>query len=234
MLEISLIDNKLTVDDDQDCVAMVQNRKYKSVDDIIEQLTGEGSILKPTECEAVITGVLRTITKNLAQGYGFQSDFFSLAPSVSGVFVNDKDRYDASRHQVELNLRLGTPVKEALSQVKVAVVPHSVPVPVIKEVFDQKSKTTNDQLTPGHTLEISGERLKIMDEADASQGVFLVSTQRAEEVKVPYLYHNTAKKIHAELPDTLKKGTYQLEIRTTVNNAKEVRTGVASSILIVA
>ncbi len=49
MLEISLADNKLTKDDPNDRMAIVQNRKQKNVADIVDQLTVEGSILKPTE-----------------------------------------------------------------------------------------------------------------------------------------------------------------------------------------
>lgn len=233
MLQISLADNKLTKDDPNDRMAIVQNRKQKSVADIVDQLTVEGSILKPTECEAVINGVLRTMVKNLREGYGFQSDYFSLTPSVSGVFIDDKDRFDPSRHQVELNLRLSAPMKEALTQVNVEVIPHTTPMPVIKTVFDRKSKTTDDQMTPGHTLEIAGERLKIVDTEADEQGVFLVNTQRAEEVKVPHLFQNTPKSLHAELPDTLSTGTYRLEVRTAVHNAKEIRTGFASFTLTV-
>ncbi len=110
------------------------------------------------------------MVKNLKEGYGFQSDYFSLTPSVSGVFINDDDRFDASRHQVELNLRLSTPMKEALGQMKVQVIPHTTPMPVIKQVFDQKSKTTNDRLTPGQTLEIEGERLKIIERSGRRAG----------------------------------------------------------------
>ena len=234
MLQVSLVDNKLTKDDLDDRMAVVQNRKHKNVNDLVGQLTVEGSILKPTECEAVITGVLRTIVKNLREGYGFQSDYFTLTPSVSGVFINEKDRFDANRHQVELNLRLGAPMKEALSQVKVEVIPHTSPVPVIEQVFDRKSKTTNDRLTPGHSLEISGRLLKIEELEAAEQGVFLVNTARDEEVKLPYLYQNTPKMLQAELPDTLKRGTYRLEVRTAVYNIREVRTGSAPFTLTVA
>ena len=227
MLQISLVDNKLTKDDPDDRMAIVQNRKQKTVADIIEQLTVEGSILKPTECEAVITGVLRMILKNVREGYGFESEYFSLTPSVAGVFTNDGDRYDPRRHQVALNLRLSAPMKEALTQVKVEVVPHTTPVPVIKQTFDRKSKTTDDQLTPGHSLEISGTLLKIEDPTDESQGVFLVNTSRDEEVKMGYLYQNNPKMLQAELPETLRKGTYRLEVRTAVYQGKEVRTGSA-------
>ena len=227
MLLISLLDNKLTPNDPHDRRAIVQNLRYITVAELVDQLTQEGSILKPTECNAVINAAFRTITNNLREGYGFASDHFSMTPSVSGVFVNDEDRYDPARHQVELNLRLGAPMKEALGQVKVKVVPYNTPMPTIKQVFDRKSKTTNQQLTPGYTLEITGELLKVEDEADAQQGVFLVNTQKAEELKIDHFYQNTPKTLQVELPDNLKKGTYRLEVRTTVYRGSEIRTGFA-------
>jgi hypothetical protein len=233
MLQISLIDNKLTVDDLEDRMAQVQNRQQMTTADVVKQITGKGSILKPTECNAVINDVLEAITTNLREGYGFTCDYFSLEPSVSGVFVNDQDRFDRARHQVELNLRLGSPIKQALADVKVEVLPHDVPVPVIKQTYDHGSLTTNEQLTPGQTLVIKGQRLKIEDMSAAAQGVFLLNTQKNEEVKVAVLHENVDKTLHAKVPESLKKGTYRLEVRTAVNKSKEVRTGSAPFILAV-
>lgn len=227
MLQIALVDNKLTVDDLEDRMAQVQNRQQLTTRDVVNQITVKGSILKSTECNAVINDVLEAISNNLRQGQGFTCDYFSLEPSVSGVFVNDKDRFDPARHQVELNLRLGKPMKEALSQVKVEVIPHNVPMPVIEQAYDRGSKTTNGQLTPGNTLEITGSRLKIEDETAAEQGVFLVNTQNAQEAKIDHLFTNVDKTVHVEVPKTLKKGVYRLEVRSAVNKGKEVRTGFA-------
>lgn len=234
MLQIALVDNKLTTEDLEDCMAQVQNRQPLTTADVVKQITGKGSILKPTECNAVINDVLEAITDNLRQGRGFTCDHFSLEPSVSGVFVNEQDRYDPARHQVELNLRLGSPMREALSQVKVEVLPHNVPMPVIKQAYDRGSKTTNGELTPGNTLEITGQRLKIEDETAAEQGVFLVNTQKNEEVKISHLFLNVDKTLHAELPKTLTAGVYRLEVRSAVNKAQEVRTGTASFTLTMA
>lgn len=224
MIEISLLDNKLTPNP-VDRRAMVQNRKKKRVKDLINQITGPGSILKDTECVAVIEAFLKAIAGNLQEGYGLQTEYFSLVPEVSGVFEDENDRFDPARHEVTLGLRLGTPMKEALEKVKVTVIPHDTPMPVIKQVFDRKSKSTNDIITPGHSLDIEGDLLKIADEADMEQGVFLINPQKGEEVRISYFYQNTPKVLEVELPDTLKKGTYELEVRTHVNKAKELRTG---------
>jgi hypothetical protein len=227
MIEISLLDNKLTPNP-VDCRAMVQNRKKKRIKDLVDQITGPGSILKDTECVAVVDALFKAIAKNLTEGYGLQTEYFSFVPEVSGVFEDENDRFDPARHEVTLGLRLGTPMKEALQKVKVTVIPHDTPMPVIKKVFDRKSKSTNDIITPGHALDIEGDLLKIIDEADVDQGVFLINPQKGEEVRISYFYQNTPKLLEVELPDTLKKGTYELEVRTHVNKANELRTGFSS------
>ena len=70
-----------------------------------------------------------------------------------------------------------------------------------------------------------------VDEASPDQGVFLVSEK--EEIKVPQLYMHNPKSLQVELPDTLKKGVYEVEVRTTVYSATELRTGSSSLALTV-
>ena len=54
-----------------------------------------------------------------------------------------------------------------------------------------------------------------------------MNTQKAEELKIAHFYQNTSKTLQVELPNNLKKGTYRLEVRTTVYRGSEIRTGFA-------
>jgi hypothetical protein len=67
--------NPITSDPD-DRRAMVVNRTTFSVDDVIKQITGEGSILKGIECYAVVDAFMSRIGQNHADGVGFQSENF--------------------------------------------------------------------------------------------------------------------------------------------------------------
>lgn len=226
MLLYSLVDNPLTVDNKEDCRAQVQNYLYRGVEDVVKQITIPGSILKDTECVAVINAFFKVVTTNLEEGIGFESDYLALSQTIGGVFVNKDDRYDPARHHVNLNLRVGEPMKEALTRVPVQKVKTSVPLPKIESVYDRKSRTTGQWITAGHSGDIAGDLLKITDPESAVQGVFLVNTEKKEEVKIPYLHQNTAKKLQVEWPGTLKPGQeYRLEVRTAVHGGKEVRTG---------
>lgn len=231
MLQHSLVDNPLTEDPD-DCRAQVQAYKRKRVEDIVSQITIPGSILKETECVAVINAFFKAIATNLEAGVGFESDYLTLTQSIAGVFTDAKDRFDPSRHEVKLNLRIGDPLKEALRQVRVKKVTTSVALPELTQIHDWKSRSIDQLLTAGHSAQVTGNRLKIDNMDDPQQGVFLVNTKKEEEIRIPYLHQNTAKKLQLEWPDSLKSGnTYKLEVRTTIKGGQEVRTGVSTSVL---
>lgn len=233
MLLYSLVDNPLT-DDQEDCRAQVQSYVYRQTEDIVNQITVPGSILKNTECVAVINAFLKAITANLEQGIGFECDYLALSQSIAGVFVDKNDRFDAQRHRVKLNLRVGEPMKAALMRVPVTKVKANVLLPEVEGIYDRKSRTTDQMLTAGHSAEVTGDRLKVENTDDAQQGVFLVNTQKKEEIKIPYLFQNTAKMLQVEWPEALKSGQeYRLEVRTTINGSQTVRTGMSKVVLTV-
>lgn len=233
MLKYSLVDNPLT-DDPNDCRAQVQEYRRKRIEDIVTQLTVAGSILKDTECIAVINGFLKTLAHNLSEGVGFDSDYLTLTHSVAGVFADKNDRFDPNRHQVKLNLRTGEPMKTALQQVKVEKVDATLSVPEISAVYDWNSRTTNQQLTAGGSVDISGRWLKVTNPEDTTQGVFLVNTKKDEKIRITYLHQNTRKKLQLSLPSTLRSGQeYRVEVSTIINETQEVRTGMSNFVLTV-
>ncbi len=233
MLQYSLVNNPLTPNP-TDLRAIIQQYKRKKIADIVKQLTVPGSILKETECEAVIKRFLQIIADNLQEGIGLDSEFLIISQTISGVFNHENDPFDRSRHQVNMTVRPGAAFQQALDQAKPIKTDNHIPTPAIKSVFDVKTKS-NEQLTADRMFDIYGSQLKIENAEDPAQGVFLVSTQKEKEVKVEYIHHNGYRKLQVELPAGLKTGEkYRLEIRTTVNGGKEIRTGSYHKVLSVA
>lgn len=206
----------------------------RKVSEIVQQITIAGSILKETECEAVIKRFFQILAENLQQGIGFESEFLILSQSISGVFASETEAFDPTRHQVTLTAKAGTEFQKALTNVAVVRVDHSQPKPFIKKVFDTKSRTP-DSLTPGYMLDLQGHLLKIEDETDPAQGVFLISTKTEEEVRVAYIHHNGIKRLQVEIPDNLSTGDrYRLQVRSTIQKSKEVRTGMYEKVFTIA
>lgn len=231
MVKYSLFDNPVTPDPD-DCKAIVQDAEKIGIDDLIDDVTTEGSILKRTECVAVVHAVFMALGKQLKKGKGFTSDYLVLSHSIKGVFDNQEDSFDPKRHQICVNVRLGSALRQMSEGVEVLKVKSTVPVPVLDKVYDHWTQTENDQLTPRSSVDLYGENLKIGDMNNPEQGIFLIDS-KGEEVKVDRLTLNQPKKLVFSVPETLKKGNYSLEIRTVMRNNKNLRVGRLNEVLVV-
>jgi hypothetical protein len=211
--------------DPYDCRAVVVNKTVSTVKDIVKQITGEGSILKETECNAVIEAFLKRIGINLAEGISFQSEYFSVGIGISGVFINDKDKFDATRHFIYPNLNPGKPWKESLAEAKLERVTTEENKPRPDSIVDMKSKTNDQTLSPGGMAELQGQMLKI-DETSPDEGIFIVSENGGGETKVSYLYMNYPKSLQFEIPESLTTGTYKIQVRNRSHNGKSLRIGI--------
>ncbi len=232
MLKYSLQDNPLTPDP-TDFMATVQDNEKCTIDELIEEITGDGSILKDTECKAVSHALFRALGKQLKAGKGFTSEYLIIDHSISGVFTNEEDNFDPKRHQVNINLRLGSLLREAVQGIKVEKVKSSIPMPVLKACYDHWSQTYNDVITPRGSVDITGEQLKIGDLDDPEQGIFLIDSKQAA-TRIDRVAQNMPKKLVFSVPDTLKKGDYTLEVRTLMKGTNKLRTGKLNQTLVVA
>ncbi len=193
----------------------------------------EGSILKPTECNAVINATFRALGKRLQRGEGFISEYLLIDRSISGVFTDDDDRFDSERHQVKANVRLGSTLAKIAEQSPVQKVLTIKKLPVLESFRDLKSKTFNDRLTPGSFAEITGTDLKISDLNHPEEGVFFID-QKGVATRVADVSNNYPGKLTIEVPDSLKRGEYTLEVRSVRRGTKTLRKGRLNETLVVA
>ena len=222
-LQYALFDNQLTPDPN-DYAAKVQNLKINSIEDIVELMTQEGSILKSTEVNAVIIDFFKKLAQRLGKGEGFNSIFLGLTPSIRGVFTSEDDSFDPDRHDKVVNVVAGKVLKEALALMSVEKVAASAPImPVIKKFIDVRSKS-NTTLTPGRSAQLAGGYLKF-NEAETDEGIFLINMADNSETKVDYVYENLPSSLRFEIPDALTTGTYTVEVRTRPKKAKTLRKG---------
>lgn len=231
-LKYALYDNPLTPDP-TDFAAKVQNQQNKTIKDVINQITGSGSILKPTECNAVLTAFFNQIAQNISEGTGFYSEYFSLSPSMRGVFTDEDDRFDPTRHELVINLVGGKSFKEALNSMQLEKVKPSLPnQPQVVRFYDIMSDTTT-QITKGGLIELKGERLKV-NEDEADEGIFIINTADATATKVARMHQNYPGNLQALVPASLAAGSYTIEVRNRAHKGKEIRTGRLEATLTVA
>ena len=231
MLDYSLHENVLTKDE-TDYMAMIQNSQKCGIDDVIDDITGPGSILKETESVAVTHAVFKALGKRLARGEGFQSEYLAIDHSISGVFTSIDDVFDPKRHAVNVNVRLASTLREMTSKIPVNKVKSTTPMPTLEQVYDHWTQTSNDVITPRSSVDIQGINLKIGDPEDAQQGIFLADAKNAE-VRIDRLSLNQPKKLVFSVPEGLKKGDYTLIVRTVMRGTKKIREGRLNQILVV-
>ena len=226
-------DNAATQDNDTDFYPLIVNLQYKTNEDLIKDVADEpGSILKETELRAVDRRTHQKIASYIAQGYGYKCDYFTIKPGLSGNAYDPEAAWDDEQHSKTVNIVPGKPLREAAEQMELERVADVEEAAVIKTIYDRKSDTTNDRLTPGHTVKITGSQLKIHDNPKG-QGLFFVS--RADNTEyLAKIEENYPTQLRADIPDDLPAGKYTLKIiNTKRDNTKTLRTALSEIILIV-
>jgi hypothetical protein len=229
MLQIILQTNHLTERPD-DYMAVVSNVVYKSEDDIIKQITGPGSILKPTECVAVISAYWGAITENLKEGTGFTSDYVNVTPAAGGVFYSEDESFDDKKHWKDVNLTAGSILRKSSVEMKVVTKRAVAAIPVVRSYFDIRTQSWNQNITPGFMADILGDLLKI---EGTNAGVFFVNVSSGAQVAAERIHVNEPKKLTILIPQ-LPVGSYRLEVRSHIRGGKELRTGLLNAVLTVA
>jgi len=214
--------------------AVAKQVDYVRIEDAIREMTKPGSILKQTECEAVIYAFLNYLTQQLAEGNGFLSPYFRLTPGLRGVFESEEDKYDPKRHRPGVNFRPGKKMEQAIRKMKVQRIDSTLPAPRPLAFEDYKTGIRNQLMVPGKVGLISGEQLKLTDPDDLAQGVFLKHLSSGQFYRVADLYRNFPQELLMALPDTLPRGAYWLEVRSAYGTRGEIRTGQLPATLVVA
>lgn len=224
MLKYALYLNHLKESND-DYIAMPQEQKYKRIEDIIHQITLPGSILKETECKAVIHDFMKAVATNLKNGHGFISEYFRVQPGISGVFNGIDAQFDPKLHQKQANISAGIDFKNAVDELELEKVKAIVRQPEIKSVYDLKSQQTDAVLTPDHMMELNGSKLKLDTELP-DEGIFLINSLDDSETKIDQIHTNLPSKLSGMVPEGLAPGSYKLEVRNRQEGNKNLSIGV--------
>ena len=105
-------------------------------------------------------------------------------------------------------------MRRALDHVDVRILGPADATPYIDRVTDCKTHTVNGRLTPGHMLDITGSRLKIVgDHPDVGVRLRHLATDALTLIPLADLAINQPRHLLLLIP-TLSAGTYRLELTT--------------------
>ncbi len=225
MLHYSLYNNNFTADNPDDRLAQPVDVTMNTREDLIEEITGPGSILKTTETNAVIDNYWQKITDYIRDGEGYTDDYVRTRFGISGVFQNDDDKFDPARHEVLVSIIPKKSVTGVTDEIILRRVDGRDITPEVDSIYDWSSATNNDIITPDGVLEVTGTNLKILSNLE-EEGVFFVSQSDDTETEATQVRTNEPKTLTLQIPGNLAAGTYRLEVRNTTYNSNTLRTGV--------
>lgn len=186
-LKYSLIPNHLT-DDPDDYMGIVQDQQSHTIEDIIDIMIGRGSTVTKAEALSVIEEYEAAVEQILASGGSVNTSLFRTKDSIAGVFTDQFDTFDPSRHYIRRNIIPGQRIGGSTVEMPVEKVSANRVRPVLEYFRDFTSGTQSETLTPGGTAEIRGSHLKI-DPEDPDQGVYFLGSDDTEH-KVELIMRN--------------------------------------------
>jgi hypothetical protein len=230
-----LYDNLLT-ENPNDLIARVDSERSLSIKNIaVSATTRGGANIPAASIEHAVNIWFREMAYNLCDGYGINTEWFSVMPTIRGVFSSPRETFNSGKHTILFDFRQGRLLRKELETVTVEILGLADTSLNIMQVTDVKTGSVNDLLTPGRNLKISGYKLKIAGN-NPNNGIYFVN-DAAERIKVDVsdMAVNNPSELIIIIPE-LKEGTYQLEVTTQYgkNTAlKEPRTAVFDKILTV-
>ena len=221
-----LVDNPLTPDP-TDFRARLLLKGKKTRADILKRIMIKNSGLAESELKAVFDEEARAIAEFLEDGYSVDTGLVLIQPGVKGVFHSANEVFTPGKHELKINTRPLSALKEVLNRISLVKIVGVVNVPVITIIEDLKSQTKNDTMTPGKLAKIYGDKMKF-DAEDAEQGIFFVKEDETE-TRVDEYGEIGNKKIIFNIPQGLAKGKYTLVI-IGKTSAGELREGTFKTI----
>jgi hypothetical protein len=223
MIRYALTQNGMNPDADE-FIAVVTNSQKINIHDIIDFMVAEGTGLTRPQALAYFEKLEQTIKYFIKEGATINTSLFKTRTTISGVFQNERDVFNPSRHQVHVRMSAGSHLNQLESRLSVRKVsrPAHIPQPMI--FLDMPTQSENERIIPGNIAYITGYNLKLNPE-DVQQGVFFLPIDRPkEEIRVEVYYKVKPSELMFQVP-SLSFGNYTVKVKAIMKNHKSVRKG---------
>jgi len=225
-IKYALFENNLTSDPD-DFAAHVEITATANMETIAQHMLDQGSTVTSADILAVLEDAIKACEALLLEGYSVNlGGLVRLQPSIKGIFHGANDKFDPSRHRVDVGATPGTRVRNKIRHDgKVKKDEAIMPLPDLITFQDVISHTTNTTATPNGIGTIIGHRLKF-DPNQPDEGIFFKVAGMPPEIKVTYVQRNMPAELIFINPATLVPGTqYYIFVRARVQGGTELRAG---------
>ncbi|MBG8554377.1 DNA-binding domain-containing protein [Hymenobacter guriensis] len=229
-IRYSLIENKLTAAPD-DYRGQVQHNGSVTIEDILQKIARPGSTVTTAEGLAFWEELSQAVAAEIQAGNRVVSDLFVVSLGLTGTFDSAQDQFDAARHQLRVRVSPGIRLRRAEQGLTVEQVRADAVQPVLDQAEDFTSNTTNDKLSKGGTVRLTGSRLKF-DAADTKQGIFLVAAN-GTETRMTRVLTNKPSELLFLVPTAQVAGQYRVVVRAKVDGGQVTKSGELDTVLAV-
>ena len=217
---VELYDLTLTERKD-DRFGRVVTTKSLSENDLVNIAVSRRTDLNATTLKASMEILKEIAVEQIANGasVNFGLGYFNL--TVSGVFIGDNSKWDATQHSLAVNATPTAELRNAVKATAVDVRGLAVSGPAINSLTDVSSGEVNTRLTPGGGVNLIGSKIKIEGDAPGV-GISLVNQETEEVVTIPQtsVLVNEPSKMTFLVPATLTAGDYKLSLCPQFSTSK--------------
>jgi hypothetical protein len=157
---------------------------------------------------------LQEMVYKLCDGHTVNVGWFSIKPTVGGIFESEDGEFEPKKHPVSFRFRVRDPLRNLAQHIVIEVEGPADILGCIDSFTDAASGTANKTVTPGGLFSLAGRKIKVSGD-NSECGVWFVSTARPpQRYKVSVaLAENVSTKIIGLVP-ALPPGKYAVEVIT--------------------
>ena len=222
MINYVLEENELTGEPKKYKAQIVNSRSY-TFEDIANHLIRHNTGLSSSAIYGLWEGIKGAVEEFISEGGAINTELFKVRASIKGVFSGMDDGFDASRHEMRLNMRTGSLLRDIPKKLKVKKITAQTKA-FILSVTDIKTGSVNECLTPGKNIRIIGQRVKI-EGSDPSCGLFFIPEKKTEQtvkLELSEIAVNKPSEIIAVIP-RLSKGLWSVRLVTQYTTGARLR-----------
>ncbi|MCB1159680.1 MAG: DUF4469 domain-containing protein [Leptospiraceae bacterium] len=193
-------------------------------EDVIRRMLESGSTITRSDIIAVYHDMRKTIQNILQEGGRVNlNGFCQFFPVIKGVFEDEFDSFDSSRHSLDISSRVSAEFKLAFQDVKLEKTEVKPNLPNLKAFLDLKTGEKNSIISSNSIAALKGSNLKF-DPFQVDEGLFLQNMQDKHYIPINLLSRNTESELNFFCPPEITEGVpYRLELRNRIRMSKDLK-----------
>lgn len=212
MLKYYLVENPLAKEENS-YVAHVSSPETKTLEDILKVMSGEATGLSLHQALSYFEKLTKTVSEFIKDGHCVSTPLFKVRPTISGLFVDEFDSFDPTRHKVNAKFSPGIKLSKLNAEFYMEKCDIQAYQPMLRKFTDAASTGVNAVATPGGIGTINGKHL-FFDKNNLDLGVFFVPANNPGTAIRAMIYSRIFPKELSFCIPVLEPGEYRILVKT--------------------